>query len=132
MKTKSDPRHQYRIHLMQQLFSWQTNPSAQTTEIQPIIENIESIDEIIKKSAPLWPINQINKIDLAILRLSTFELTIAHKSSDQYTEKGTTAVPPKVVIDEAIELAKEYGGDSSPNFINGVLGKLVELEKIKI
>jgi transcription antitermination protein NusB len=132
MKTKSDPRHQHRIHLMQQIFSWQTNPSSENIEIKQVLENIEAIDELIKKSAPLWPIKQINKIDLAILRLAVFELTIAPKSQHQYTEKGSSPTPPKVVIDEAIELAKEYGSDSSPNFINGVLGKLVESEKIKI
>jgi transcription antitermination factor NusB len=132
MKTKSDPRHQHRIHLMQQLFSWQTNPSSESSEIKEVLENIEGIDELIKKSAPLWPIKQINKIDLAILRLATFELTIAPKSQHQYTEKSSGGTPPKVVIDEAIELAKEYGSDSSPNFVNGVLGKLIEMEDIKV
>lgn len=127
MKTKNDPRHQHRARLMQQLFSWNANPSEITPDIKTMVDSIDKIDDSIKKSAPLWPIAQINKVDLAILRLATFELTIAPKLSAKYTE----ATPPKVVIDEAVELAKEYGNDSSPGFINGVLGKLVELEKIQ-
>ena len=72
------------------------------------------IDEQIAKAAPEYPIDKINKTDLAILRLAVYELLIEKKQ------------PPKVIIDEAIELAKEYGGDTSPAFINGALGKLIK------
>jgi len=61
-------------------------------------------------AAPEWPLEQINKIDLAILRLAIWELTIKQKE------------PPKVIIDEAIELGKTYGSEKSSSFINGVLG----------
>ncbi len=67
------------------------------------------IDEQIQACAPDWPLAQINRVDLAILRLALYEL----KTND---------TPYKVVIDEAVELAKEYGSDSSAKFINGVLG----------
>jgi len=71
------------------------------------------IDAAIEKSAPERPLAQINKIDLAILRLAIYELTV---------EKNA---PYKVIVDEAIELAKQYGADSSPAFTNGVLGKVI-------
>jgi N utilization substance protein B len=71
-----------------------------------------TIDELISKCAPEWPLEQIASVDRAILRLGAFELLFG-----DYDE-----VPPKVAINEAIELAKSFGSDSSPKFVNGVLG----------
>lgn len=113
MKKKSDPRHQKRIHLMQQLFSYNTNQKGKYPDIQEIIKNLSQIDKIIEQCAPQWPIEKINKIDLSILRLSVFELSFKE------------GIPKKVAIDEAVELAKEYGAESSSSFVNGVLGKVV-------
>lgn len=76
-----------------------------------------AIDRIITKSAPQWPIAQINRIDLAILRLAVWELKIVKKE------------PPKVIIDEAIELGKTYGSEKSPGFINGALGAILKQPK---
>ncbi len=105
---------------MQELFSWQFKPDQKPAlEIQEIISKLSKIDQLITKSAPDRPIDQINKVDLAILRLAVFEIIL---------DKGA---PPKVVIDEAVELGKEYGSDSSASFINGALGKLLEIKKIK-
>lgn len=119
MKKRSDPRHLKRIKLMQDLFSWQFKSGTKpATAIAPIIAKLPEIDHLITESAPDRPISEINKIDLAILRIAVFELII---------DKG---VPPKVTIDEAVELGKEYGSDSSASFINGALGKLVELKEI--
>lgn len=70
------------------------------------------VDEAIALAAPDWPISKINRIDLAILRVATDE--ILHSDT-----------PPKVVIDEAVEIAKKYGAESSPSFINGVLGTIL-------
>lgn len=120
MKKKSDPRHLKRKELMRDLFSWQFRPHKKPrAKIERIISKLGEIDKLISRSAPNRPIAEINRIDLAILRLAVFELII---------EIGT---PPKVVIDEAVELGKEYGSDSSAAFINGALGKLVEIKKIK-
>lgn len=118
MKTRKDPRHLQRIKVMQDLFAWDFNPnsSPETETALAISKNIAKIDQSIKKAAPAWPIEKINKIDLSILRLAAFELLI---------DKET---PAKVVVDEAVELAKEYGSDSSPGFVNGALGKLINLE----
>ncbi len=113
MKTALDPRHQRRIEQMQHLFALGfTNNQESDESIRPIVEKLAGIDEKIQKSAPEWPIDKIAKSDLAILRLSTYELTHGKE-------------PPKVVIDEAIELAKEFGNPTSPKFINGVLGSIL-------
>lgn len=77
-----------------------------------LLRSLDSIDEILAPIAPERPLADINKVDLAILRLIVFE----------WKEKQT---PPKVLINEAVELAKQFGTDSSPKFVNGVLGKLL-------
>lgn len=125
MKTSRDPRHLQRIKVMQNLFAWdfshellEQSNAKETAE--KIIGSKEKIDQLIVAAAPTWPLDKINKVDLAILRQAIYELII------------DTKVPPKVVVDEAIEIAKEYGNESSPPFINGVLGKVIELEKVKI
>ena len=80
-----------------------------------VLENKEQIDENIKKFAPTWPIAQISVIDRNILRLAIFELLFDNKT------------PVKVAINEAVELAKNFGSDSSPRFINGVLSSVSNL-----
>ncbi|HLD96321.1 MAG TPA: transcription antitermination factor NusB [Patescibacteria group bacterium] len=89
--------------------------------IKGVAEKSEEIDRIIEETAPAWPTNQINKIDLIALRIAIWELLFSKE--DLPIEKQ---VPPKVAIDEAIELAKEFGGSSSGPFVNGVLGTVVE------
>lgn len=80
----------------------------------------DQIDKIIEKSAPEWPISQITIVDRNVLRIGIYELLFGDKKE----------VPPKVAINEAIELAKNYGGESSGRFINGVLGTIYrEIEK---
>ena len=80
--------------------------------ISGVIEKKEQIDSIISKSAPQWPIEQITIIDRNVLRLGLYELLFGSREE----------VPPKVAINESIELAKTFGGESSGKFINGVLG----------
>lgn len=82
------------------------------TTIDTVIRKKEIIDEIIAKAAPEWPIDKINVVDRNILRLGLAELVFGNHED----------VPPKVVINEAIELSKTFGGESSSKFINGVLG----------
>ncbi|MDD3190287.1 MAG: transcription antitermination factor NusB [Candidatus Pacebacteria bacterium] len=79
-----------------------------------VFDNLEDIDLVIKKFAPEWPIEQVTIINRNVLRIGIFELKFG-KGED---------VPPKVAINEAIELAKTFGGQSSGKFINGVLGAL--------
>ncbi|MBI2334590.1 transcription antitermination factor NusB [Candidatus Daviesbacteria bacterium] len=119
MKTAQDPRHKRRVKIIRELFSWEFNKKGKLSEdSQTIVSHLTQIDKLIGKSAPDRPVSQINRIDLAILRLAVFELII---------KKGT---PLKVVIDEAVELAKKYGSDSSSKLVNGALGKLVTYAKL--
>lgn len=77
-----------------------------------VIENLEEIDSVIEESAPEWPLDQISIVDRNALRIGLYELLYADKEE----------VPPKVAINEAIEVAKNYGGINSHKFVNGVLG----------
>lgn len=115
MKTSNDPRHIKRQKQVQLLFS-QTFPHDEMHDalIKPIMDHIGEIDEKISVIAPEFPIDKINKVDLSILRLCVYEILISKDA------------PQKVIIDEGVELAKEFGADSSPAFINGALGKLVK------
>lgn len=80
--------------------------------IKGISKNIEAIDRQIIQVAPEWPIEQIANIDKAVLRVAIFEF-------DNYLE-----IPPKVIINEAVEIAKAFGGENSYKFVNGVLGTI--------
>ncbi len=80
--------------------------------VSGVIQNREKIDHHIRSFAPAWPIEQIPVIDRNILRLAIFEILLDNK------------VPVKVAINEAVELAKTFGSDSSSKFINGVLGSV--------
>jgi transcription antitermination protein NusB len=82
--------------------------------VRNTVENQDKIDPLIEKCAPEWPLEQVTIVDRNILRLGIYELLFGN-----YEE-----VPPKVAINEAIELAKSFGGESSGRFVNGVLGTI--------
>ncbi len=82
--------------------------------VEGTLREQKTIDDLIKKCAPEWPLEQVTVMDRNILRLGIYELMFGN-----YEE-----VPPKVAINEAIELAKSFGSDSSPRFVNGVLGTI--------
>jgi N utilization substance protein B len=85
-------------------------------------DHLSELNKIIEKAAPEWPLDKITIVDRNVLRIGLFELMYADKES----------VPPKVAINEAIELAKSFGGESSGKFINGVLGTVFkEVKKMK-
>lgn len=114
----ADPRHVRRVKIIQNLFASsflaeQEHLPNEEDDITPeILKHIDQINDLIKKYAPKYPLDRIAKIDTAILRLSIYELTIRKEE------------PPKVIIDEAVTLAKEFGGDRSYAFINAVLGSI--------
>ena len=85
--------------------------------VNGVIQNRAKIDRNIKNFAPGWPVEQISVVDRNILRLAIFEILLNNK------------VPVKVAINEAVELAKTFGGDSSSRFVNGVLGSVSGLAK---
>lgn len=114
MQLPTDPRHQKRQQHLQILFQWDfRHHKINDLETAKIVEKIKEIDMIIEKNAPIWKIEEMAKIDVAILRLAVYELIF-----------GNT--PRKTAIDEAIELAKEFGNEKSASFISGVLGKIYE------
>jgi N utilization substance protein B len=112
MKTSTDPRHLRRREAVKILFAetFATQPTPPEL-VQKILKAEKKLDKLIGVAAPQWPVDKLNKIDLTILRLAVYELE--HEDT-----------PPKVVIDEAVELAKEFGSESSSSFINGVLGTI--------
>jgi N utilization substance protein B len=122
MKTIKDPRHKVRRQIVAELFSESFTKDQKKLSVssQEILSKKEELDHEIAKAAPTWPIEKLNKIDLVILRLAVYELM--YKNS----------IPSKVAIDEAIELAKEFGAENSAGFVNGVLGtvyKNIQKEK---
>ncbi|MFH0943142.1 MAG: transcription antitermination factor NusB [Candidatus Beckwithbacteria bacterium] len=104
MKSKFDPRHLKRINCFKQLFA----KSFKNRKFDP------ETDKLISQNAPDWPVNKLNKVDLAILRLAINEM------------KNQPQTPPKVIIDEAIELGKTFGSAKTAPFINGVLGAIIK------
>jgi transcription antitermination protein NusB len=100
---------------MQAVFAWGSGSLEPSTPDSPdIITKLKDIDNLISANAPKWPLDKINRVDLSILRCAVWEL--------QYHQK----TPPKVVIDEAVELAKEFGTESSSSFVNGCLGSIIK------
>ncbi len=81
-------------------------------KIDAVIANITQIDEMINEAATGWKTSRMGKVDLTLLRLAVYEI------------KFEEDIPTKVAINEAVELAKRYGTDSSPAFVNGVLAKI--------
>ncbi len=147
MKRKNDPRHLARIVALQKLFSAhfdhadkednaplkisgaELDEIAETSEVKDydrelaeklvngVQKELESLDKYITEFAPQWPLDQIQAVDLEIMRIALWE---------GFEAKIT---PPKVAIDEAIEIAKDFGGDASSKFVNGVLGAIYEKSK---
>ncbi|OGZ18593.1 MAG: transcription antitermination factor NusB [Candidatus Nealsonbacteria bacterium RBG_13_42_11] len=96
------------------------DPSFVWQLVTGVVKHLLKIDKIIEKAAPEWPLDQITIVDRNVLRLGLYELLYENKEE----------VPPKVAINESIELAKSFGGESSGKFINGVLGTVFkEMEK---
>lgn len=128
-------RHLSRMIAMQTLYEWDFRDSSNLEAIKErnieeykgdadanfvnflvsgVSEKIEELDKKICDSAPEWPIEQISLIDKTILRIAIYELLYSNN------------VPPKVAINEAVELAKQFGGENSSKFINGVLGTVFD------
>lgn len=126
-------RHLSRIVVMQSLYEWDFRPGSNLQKVltrniknfekdvdkeytitttEAVVASIPEVDKKIIEVAPEWPIEQVALIDKAILRLAIFELLY------------NPEIPPKVAINEAVEIAKTYGGENSSKFINGVLGTI--------
>ncbi len=88
------------------------DPDLAKALVEGVLAHVDELNTIIEKAAPQWPLDQIAAVDRNVLRIGLYELLHADKDE----------VPPKVAINEAIELAKGFGGESSGKFVNGVLG----------
>lgn len=130
----TDPRHKAREVALQCLFamdaksSWDESaldwllvenplPRKAVTYaeelVQGVKENLSELDELIQKYAPAWPVSQLSLVDRNILRIALFELLYHNQ------------VPRKTAVNEAVELAKVFGSDSSSRFVNGVVGSVI-------
>lgn len=113
-----DIRHQKRVKIVQELYAQSFYPSIKVSTLakktQLIIKNKEMINNLIQQFASKFPVEKIAKVDLSILQLSIYDLILEKKE------------PPKVIINEAIELAKEFGSERSFAFVNAVLGKVYQ------
>ena len=87
------------------------------TMVQETLKSSTTLDKLISVHAPEWPVDELAIIDRSILRIALWELALSEST------------PLKVAINEAVELAKRFGSDSAPRFVNGVLGALVPFEK---
>jgi N utilization substance protein B len=85
--------------------------------VKGVSDNATDLDATLQPVAPEWPIDQIARMDRIVLRIGLYEL------------QNTKDVPPKVVINEAVELAKAFGGDNSSKFVNGVLGTVLRTQE---
>ena len=99
-------------------------PEAAETFAWGLVKGVQTyrtyLDNVVGELAPEWPIEQIAAVDRNVLRIAIFELLFSPE------------IPPKVAINEAVELAKMFGAESSPRFVNGVLGSLVSRDRVKI
>ena len=128
-------RHLARTVAMQSLFEWDFNGQQESIDavvdrnllqfapklsepefvralVAGVVEKMPDIDALISKTAPEWPLDQITPVDRNVLRLGIYELMFLKE------------IPPKVAINEAVEIGKTFGGENSGKFVNGVLGTL--------
>lgn len=116
MKKHNDPRHLRRIKAVKSLFGYTFTEklTRDSKRAERVVKHLKKIDSIITVCAPEWPLSQINRLDLSVLRQAVYEFLYKKKT------------PPKVIIDEAIEIGKRYGSASSGSFINGVLASALK------
>lgn len=110
-----DNRHKDRMKIVQELYSILLNQKTiYSAKTASVLSHVDNLDKHIQDVAQKYTVDKIAKVDLSILRLALYELIIEKKQ------------PPKAIINEAIDLAKELAGEKSPGFINAVLGKIYE------
>ena len=88
--------------------------------LEGVLGQLEEIDAIISSLAPNWPIHQLASVDRNVLRVAIFEII------------SGVDTPPKVAVNEAVEIAKAFGSESSPKFVNGVLGSVITVRNIEV
>ena len=114
---EADLPEQESLYLSEEGLSEDASRKELTARFAQVLAHLEEIDAILSEASVGWKLKRMNKVDLSLLRVAVFEM--------RFDER----VPEKVAINEAVELAKQFGGDDSPAFINGVLAKLATVSE---
>jgi N utilization substance protein B len=114
---EADLPEQESLYLSEEGLSEDASRKELTERFAQVLAHLEEIDAILSEASVGWKLKRMNKVDLSLLRVAVFEM--------RFDER----VPEKVAINEAVELAKQFGGDDSPAFINGVLAKLATVSE---
>ena len=114
---EADLPEQETLYLSEEGLSEDASRKELTERFAQVLAHLEEIDAILSEASVGWKLKRMNKVDLSLLRVAVFEM--------RFDER----VPEKVAINEAVELAKQFGGDDSPAFINGVLAKLATVSE---
>ena len=114
---EADLPEQESLYLSEEGLSEDASRKELTERFAQVLAHLEEIDAILSEASVGWKLKRMNKVDLSLLRVAVFEM--------RFDER----VPEKVAINESVELAKQFGGDDSPAFINGVLAKLATVSE---
>ena len=114
---EADLPEQESLYLSEEGLSEDASRKELTERFAQVLAHLEEIDAILSEASVGWKLKRMNKVDLSLLRVAVFEM--------RFDER----VPEKVAINEAVELAKQFGGDDSPAFINGVLAELATVSE---
>ena len=114
---EADLPEQESLYLSEEGLSEDASRKELTERFAQVLAHLEEIDAILSEASVGWKLKRMNKVDLSLLRVAVFEM--------RFDER----VPEKVAINEAVELAKQFGGDDAPAFINGVLAKLATVSE---
>ncbi|MDD9996068.1 MAG: transcription antitermination factor NusB [Dehalococcoidia bacterium] len=116
-------RHAVQTSLAARVDAWGLSKQAATYAqelVVGVVQELEEIDSLIYSFAPTWPVDQLPSVERNVLRVAIFEII------------SGVGTPPKVAVNEAVELAKIFGSESSPKFVNGVLGSVLAAQNVKV
>jgi N utilization substance protein B len=116
-------RHTVETSLAARVDAWSLSKQAATYArelVVGVVNELEEIDRLIYSFAPTWPVDQLPSVERNVLRVAIFEII------------SGVGTPPKVAVNEAVELAKTFGSESSPKFVNGVLGSVLAAQNVRV
>ena len=116
-------RHTVETSLATRVDAWGLSKQAATYArelVVGVVNELEEIDRLIYSFAPSWPVDQLPSVERNVLRVAIFEII------------SGVGTPPKVAVNEAVELAKSFGSESSPKFVNGVLGSVLAAQNVEV
>ncbi len=116
-------QHTVETSLAARVDAWSLSKQAATYArelVVGVVNELEEIDRLIYSFAPTWPVDQLPSVERNVLRVAIFEII------------SGVGTPPKVAVNEAVELAKTFGSESSPKFVNGVLGSVLAAQNVRV